>query len=72
MFAYEPPLNPPCDEWEEYEKPAFILETIKEICTNIAKKGEKTSFQSIFDLLYEHIDDNIEKFLPEADYDDYI
>lgn len=69
MFAYEPPLNPPCDAWEEYEKPAFIMDTIKDICENIFRRGEKSDFSDVFDLLYEHIEDNIEKFLPEPDYD---
>lgn len=68
MFAYEPPLDPPCNYWEEYEKPAFIEGKIIEICENIAKKGTKTSFTDVFDFLYEHIEENIEKFLPEVGY----
>lgn len=70
MFVYEPPLEPPCNYWEEYQKPAFITGKIHEICQSIANKGEKSSFVEIFDLLYEHIEDNIDKFLPEEDYDD--
>lgn len=72
MFAYEPPLEPPCNVWEEYEKPAFIMGKMREICEKISQKGENCGFPAIFDLIYEHIDDNIEKFLPEADYDDGI
>lgn len=70
MFAYELPLDPPCNFWEEYEKPTFIKNMIQEICDNILKKGEKTQFIQIFDLIYEHLDENIEKFLPEGTYDD--
>jgi hypothetical protein len=68
MFAYEPPLEPPCNYWEEYEKPAFILDKINEICADIVKFGEKTRYQNFLDVLYEQVEENIEKFLPEADY----
>lgn len=71
MFSYEPPVNPPCNICEEYKKPALIMDKIQEICDNIAKRGDKSYFSDIVDLLYIHIEDNIEKFLPEADYDDY-
>lgn len=64
MFAYEPPLDPPCSYWEEYGKPKFIEETVKDICKDITK------FPAIFDVLYEYIEDNIEKFLPERSYDE--
>lgn len=71
MFAYEPSLEPPCNVWEEYEKPAFILSKIQEICEKIVQKGEKSGFPEIIDLLYEHIEEHLEKYLPEPDYDDY-
>lgn len=69
MLGYEPPLEPPYNLWEEYEKPIFINNKIKEICHSIAVKGENGEFSEIFDLLYEYIDDKIEKFLPVGAYD---
>lgn len=71
MFAYEPRLNPFCDIWEDDKKPKLIMEKIQEICENISEKGENSYFSDIFDLLYIHIEDNIHKFLPEAEYDDH-
>ncbi len=59
MFKYEPP----CDDWEDRDKPMLINFKIQDICANIAKKGEKSSYPEIFDHLYEYIQDNIEKFL---------
>ena len=46
------------------------MNKIEEICDNIAKKGERNQYSEVFDLLYEFIDDNLDKFLPEADHDE--
>lgn len=72
MFAYEPPLDPPSNIWEEYDKPAFIMQVLQDICENILKRGEKTDHQDVLDLVYEHIEEHLDKYLPEADYDDCI
>lgn len=69
MFAYETATEPHVDYWQEYGKAEFIEEKLQEICKNIAEKGTKTCFTELFDYLYEHIEDNIELYLPEADYD---
>lgn len=71
MFAIEPPINPPCDYWEEYQKPKFIMNKIQEICKNIYENGDNTNFQDILDYLYEHIEDNFGDYYspPEVDYD---
>lgn len=69
MFAYEPPLNPPVDYWEEYKKPEFILSKIHEICQDIVKRQEDTNYQEVFDILYLHIEEHLDKFLPEDDYE---
>ncbi len=69
MFAYELPLDPPCDKWEEYEKPMLIKNLIKEICGNIVKKGEDSRYADIYDNLYVYIEDNLEKFLHEDFYE---
>ena len=66
MFAYSRP-----DEWEDYYKPKFIESTIQDICKNIYEKGELSSFNEVFDLLYEYIEDNLEKFLPDYTGDYY-
>ncbi len=55
-------FNPPADDWEDRIKPTFIEHTIREICENIAKKGERGSFPEIFNHLYEYVEDNLEKF----------
>ena len=65
MFAYELPLDPPCNDWEDDQKPRFINFVIEEMCRNILDKGRTGSFPDAFDYLYEYIEDNIEKYLPE-------
>jgi len=68
MFALESPyLEPPCDDGLDRDKPAFIEFKIEEICESIAKKGKHSPFHEVFDYLYEYIEDNLEKFLPEQD-----
>jgi len=55
MFAYEPPLDPPCDYFKEYAIP----ERIQEICEDILKYGSSTSYQNIYDYLYETAEDDL-------------
>ncbi len=43
----------------------YISDKVQEICKSIAKEGEQSSFSDIFLMVYEHIQDNIEKFIPE-------
>lgn len=69
MFAYEPPLEPPCDQWNEYQKPLFIKKKIEEVCEDIFCRLDKTNFEEIYDLLHEYIEDNIDKFLPQVMYE---
>jgi hypothetical protein len=69
MFAYELPIEPSYDIWEEQQKPFLIMEKLKEICEDISSKGDKSHFSDIVDLLYEHIQDNLEQFLPQELYD---
>lgn len=45
----------------------FISYKVQEICNSISKEGEQSSYSSIFQILYEHIVDNIEKFIPEKE-----
>lgn len=67
MFLYDPPLNPPINEWEDNQKPTLIKNTIEEICKDILFKGKRSSHAEIYDLLYEYIEDNIEKYIPGRD-----
>lgn len=70
-LLHEPPVDPPVDEWFDYHLPAFIENKIMDICENILKKGENTTYYKIFDLIYEHIQDHIEDYysFPEVDYE---
>jgi hypothetical protein len=45
----------------------FISYKVQEVCNSISKEGEQSSYSSIFEMLYEHIVDNIEKFIPEKE-----
>lgn len=60
MFAYEPPLDPLCDEWEEYRCPELCKSRIEDICQDILKRGETTRFNKIYDALYELVKEDIE------------
>jgi hypothetical protein len=60
MFAYEPPLNPPCDEWLDCKLPLLCEERMKEICQDILSKGERTSYQKIYAAMYEMVEEDIE------------
>ncbi len=48
---------------------SFIENKVQEICKSISKEGEQSSFTDIFLMIHEYIQDNLEKFLPEKDYD---
>lgn len=60
MFAYEPPLDPPCDEWKEYRLPELCRMKIFEICHDILKRGEKTIHNDIYDAIYELVEADVE------------
>lgn len=64
MIRQEGAQNPPCNGWEEYEKPVIINGIAQEICDNIAKKGKRSMYTDIFDLIYEHIEDNFMNYFP--------
>lgn len=59
MFSWEMP----CSNWEERIKPAIINETVRDICLNIVNRREENSYPDVFQLIYDHIEDNLEKFL---------
>ena len=59
MFAYQL-LEPPCDEWKDYYLPQLCESKVTEICKDILKKGEKTSYQKIYDAIYELVEAEIE------------
>lgn len=62
-------INPPVDVWEEYEKPALITETILEFAKDVLKKGEHTEYNELYDYLYECIEENIQLYTKEHNYD---
>lgn len=61
MFAYELPINPPCDVWEEYQLPELCKSRIQDLCEDILKRGERTRFNRIYDTLYQLIREEIEE-----------
>lgn len=60
MFAYEPALDPPCDEWNQYILPERCKDLIVEICKDILKRGENTYYSNIYDAIYELVQTDIE------------
>lgn len=72
MFAYELPLDPPCDEWKEYILPERCKDRIEDICRDILKRGEHTNFQKIYDAIYELVETDIEdEYMHRYDYITY-
>lgn len=61
MFAYELPLDPPCNEWTEYILPKKCKIRIEDVCQDILKKGDKTQYSIVYDIIYELIEDEIAK-----------
>lgn len=62
MFNYELPLEPSCDEILEYRVP----ELIREICLDILERGSSTSYQKIYDFIFEEAQEEILKQEGEA------
>ena len=60
MFAYELPINPPCDVWEEYQLPELCKSRIQDLCHDILKRGDRTNFHKIYDAIYELVQADIE------------
>jgi hypothetical protein len=61
------PDNPPCNKWEEYDCPRFIDDLIETVAHDIDKKGVKTRYLELYDVLYMYIYENIEKFYPKEE-----
>lgn len=60
-------LEPVVNQWEEYTKPEFIKDMIFEFCEDITMRGANTSNKEIYWLLYDYLDENIDKYYPEND-----
>lgn len=60
MFAYEPPLDPPCDEWRDYTLPLLCEMRLREVCKDILSTGARTRFQHIYDAIFELIEADVE------------
>jgi hypothetical protein len=68
MFAYELPLDPPCNEWREYILPERCQRRIEEVCKDILKKGEGSFYKAIYAAIYELVEADIETEDLEADH----
>lgn len=62
MFAYDYKLEPDMDCWEDYKKEEFIHDMIMNVCTSIAKKGNKSPYSDVYDKLYEYVEDHLDWF----------
>lgn len=60
------PIEPPCDEWNEYTLPLMCRNRIIEICKDILKRADKTKFSEIYDAIYELVEADIETESLEA------
>lgn len=48
----------------------YIENKVQEICRNIWKEGQQTSHYDVFMSIYEHVKENIFKYLPENPWDE--
>ena len=60
MFAYEPPLEPYVDEWNEYICPRLCQIRVEEVCKDIFMRGENSTHKAIYDAIYELVLADIE------------
>lgn len=61
MFAYEPPLSPPCDEWKEYTLPLLCNFRLEQVCEDILTNRENTRYQEIYAAMRELVEAKIEE-----------
>lgn len=56
-----------------HQQAVFIEDRLEQLAQYMLRKGKNDYLEieneSLIDMLYEHIEDNIEKFLPEVDCD---
>jgi hypothetical protein len=60
MFAYELPIDPPCDGWKEYKLPMLCSDRIEDICKDILARGGRTIYSGVYDAIYELVEAEIE------------
>lgn len=69
MLSIEPRLEPNeyknRFEMDEYKEEEFINSKIQEFCNHYSN----IKFDCLYMLLYEYIQENLEKFIPEFDYE---
>jgi hypothetical protein len=53
----------------DLDKEALIQSTIKDVCHSIWIKGLKSHYSEIYDMIYNHVEDNLDMTKEEADYD---
>lgn len=71
--VWDTPVDPTCDPFQE-DKNKMILSRIDDFAECIIKYGIDSckispSNNDLIDTLFEHIEENFEKFLPEQIYD---
>lgn len=72
-LTWEPQLSPSPDVSEEHRK-KYIISRIEDFADSISRHGVDSpkigkKDDDLIDTLYEYIEDNLEKFLPEPTYD---
>ena len=70
MSAIQEPWvwEPPCPSRFEHAKEQWLKDKIEEICSQIIIHGEDAD-KDVYDLLWIHIEDNIEKYTEEPSYE---
>jgi hypothetical protein len=62
-------IDPPCNEWKDYQKPMLIQQVILDFARDVMKKGDNTNYPELFQMLEEFIEDRIENYIPEEFHD---
>ena len=70
MYLFEPPVYENRFGMDEYAEEYFVKEEIEKFCKAVLQSKNFSS--EIYDVIYEYIRDNLEKFIPEPDYDECI
>lgn len=57
-------LNPPVF-YDFHKEDEFIRNTIFDVAEDIVKRGGRTRYHEIYEMLYEHLQENIDDYQPE-------
>lgn len=70
MYTFEPPTYNNRFGMNEYLEEYFISSEIEKFCKAVLHL--KNFNQDLYGLIYEYIQDNLEKFIPEGDHEQCI